>query len=181
MLAAAADPSNSYQPFKTILSHLSSASASPSTSSSSSTSSTPATSTPPPCLIHCTAGKDRTGLICALILSLCGVPDDVVAHEYSLTDLGLRSRHSELVAHILANPALEATPDSARRMVGAQKASMLGVLAKLRETYGSVEQCVLDLGLLSPEGISQLRSNLIVDADEDEVVPWQDHARLLLS
>ncbi|KAI1080478.1 protein-tyrosine phosphatase-like protein [Whalleya microplaca] len=190
MLTAAAEPSNSYQPFKTILSHLSSSpkanananATSPSTSAPSSSSS-PAATTPPapsPCLIHCTAGKDRTGLICALILSLCGVADDVVAHEYSLTDLGLRSRHPELVALIMANPELGADPQSARRMVGAQKEAMLGTLARIRETYGSVEKCVLDLGLLSPEGISQLRSNLIVDADENEVVPWQDHAKLLL-
>lgn len=56
---------------------------------------------------------------------------------------------------------------------------MLGFLTKIRETYGSVEKCVLDLRLLSPEGIKQLRSNLIVDVNEEEVVPWQNHAKLL--
>lgn len=56
---------------------------------------------------------------------------------------------------------------------------MLGLLAKLRETYGSVEKCVIDLGLLSPDGIKQLQSNLIVDVNDEEVVPWQDHAKLL--
>lgn len=42
-----------------------------------------------PLLLHCTAGKDRTGVFCALILSLCGVDDETVAREYSLTDSGL--------------------------------------------------------------------------------------------
>jgi protein tyrosine/serine phosphatase len=37
-----------------------------------------------PLIVHCTAGKDRTGVICALVLSLCGVDDEVVAKEYSL-------------------------------------------------------------------------------------------------
>ncbi|KAI0838080.1 tyrosine phosphatase family-domain-containing protein [Hypoxylon sp. FL0890] len=159
ILEAAASPTNSYRPFKTILEHL----ASPS---------------PAPCLIHCTAGKDRTGVICGLILSLCGVDDEIVAHEYSLTDLGLKERHAELIKHLMSNPSLR-DPVAAKRMVSSQKQAMLGTLATIREKYGSVEKCVVDLGLLSPEGIKQLRSNLIVDANEEEVVPWQNHAKLL--
>ncbi|XXH05794.1 hypothetical protein Hte_012232 [Hypoxylon texense] len=168
ILAAAASPSNSYQPFKTILEHV----ASPPSSSS-------ASSPPAPCLVHCTAGKDRTGVICGLILSLCGVSDEVVAHEYSLTDLGLKERHPELIAHLMENQALRTQPEAARRMVSSQKEAMLGFLTKIRETYGSVEKCVLDLGLLSPDGIEQLRSNLIVDVNDEKVVPWQNHAKLL--
>ena len=40
-------------------------------------------------LIHCTAGKDRTGLICAIILSLAGIDETTIALEYSLTTEGL--------------------------------------------------------------------------------------------
>ncbi|KAI1474658.1 tyrosine phosphatase family-domain-containing protein [Daldinia eschscholtzii] len=163
ILAAAASPNNDYMPFKTILEHLAS----------------PAPSPPAPCLIHCTAGKDRTGVICGLILSLCGVPDEVVAHEYSLTDLGLKSRHEELIAHLMDNPSLRSQPEAAKRMISSQKEAMLGTLAKIRNTYGSVEKCIIDLGLLSPDGIKQLQNNLIVDVDDKGVVPWQDHAKLL--
>ncbi len=46
-----------------------------------------------PLILHCTAGKDRTGVICALVLSLCGVDDEIVAHEYSLTEVGLTSTY----------------------------------------------------------------------------------------
>lgn len=53
---------------------------------------------------------------------------------------------------------------------------MLGTLAHIRERYGSVEKCVIDLGILTPEGIAQLRKNLIVEVDEDEVVRWQEHS-----
>ncbi|KAI2619704.1 tyrosine phosphatase family-domain-containing protein [Hypoxylon sp. NC1633] len=161
ILAAAASPNNSYQPFKTILEHLASSSSE---------------SPPAPCLIHCTAGKDRTGVICGLILSLCGVADEVVAHEYSLTDLGLKSRHAELIQHLMSNPALLDHPAGALRMISSQKEAMLGILAKIRETYGSVEKCVVELGLLSPAGIRQLRSNLIHDKNKGGVVPWQSQA-----
>jgi len=40
-----------------------------------------------PVLIHCTAGKDRTGIICAVLLSALGVPDDIVVRDYAVTEL----------------------------------------------------------------------------------------------
>ena len=39
-----------------------------------------------PLVIHCTAGKDRTGFACALILHALGVPEDVIAEDYLLTN-----------------------------------------------------------------------------------------------
>src|SRR5882757_308295 len=39
-----------------------------------------------PLVIHCTAGKDRTGFACALILHALGVPDDTIAEDYLLTN-----------------------------------------------------------------------------------------------
>jgi protein-tyrosine phosphatase len=39
-----------------------------------------------PLVIHCTAGKDRTGFACALILHTLGVPDQVIAEDYLLTN-----------------------------------------------------------------------------------------------
>ncbi|KAI5867712.1 tyrosine phosphatase family-domain-containing protein [Durotheca rogersii] len=164
ILTAGASSDNGFRPFKTILEHLASPSPTP----------------PSPCLIHCTAGKDRTGVICALILSLCGVDDEIVAHEYSLTDLGLKSRHDEFIKHLMDNPVLRGNPLGAKRMVSARKDSMLATLAKIRETYGSVEKCVVDLGLLSSDNVRQLQSNLIVELSAKDAVPWQDHAELLL-
>jgi protein-tyrosine phosphatase len=38
-----------------------------------------------PGLVHCTAGKDRTGLVTALVLEVIGVPDDVIAADYALS------------------------------------------------------------------------------------------------
>src|SRR5271154_723541 len=39
-----------------------------------------------PLVIHCTAGKDRTGFACALFLHALGVPKDVIAEDYLLTN-----------------------------------------------------------------------------------------------
>ncbi|KAI1433687.1 tyrosine phosphatase [Xylaria sp. CBS 124048] len=163
ILNAATDRTNKYQPFKTILGHLA---AVPDASSAT-------TSGPAPCLVHCTAGKDRTGVVVALALSLCGVPDEAVVHEYNLTELGLRSRLDELVQHVSSNPKMGIDIEGARRMVGARKEAMLGTLAHIRATHGSIEQCVLNLGILTTGGIDQLRKNMVIEVDEEEAVQWK--------
>jgi protein-tyrosine phosphatase len=56
-----------------------------------------------PLVIHCTAGKDRTGFACALILHALGVPDDVIAEDYLLTNRFYRrdsSASSDLPADV---------------------------------------------------------------------------------
>lgn len=103
ILIAAAAVDNPHRPYRTILQHLASTS----------------TGTPTPILIHCSAGKDRTGVICALILSLCGVDDDIVAHEYSLSELGLKSR-PEFLQNLLQEPVVKGNEAAAMEMVGSR-------------------------------------------------------------
>ena len=38
-----------------------------------------------PAVFHCSAGKDRTGVLAALVLSVLGVPDDIIAIDYHLS------------------------------------------------------------------------------------------------
>ncbi|MDH2354584.1 tyrosine-protein phosphatase [Bradyrhizobium sp. SSUT18] len=57
-----------------------------------------------PLVIHCTAGKDRTGFASALILHALGVADDVIAADYLLTNRHYRrdaSNASDLPADVL--------------------------------------------------------------------------------
>lgn len=39
-------------------------------------------------IIHCTAGKDRTGIFGMLLLGMCGVDDEIISNEYALSNLG---------------------------------------------------------------------------------------------
>ena len=60
---------------------------------------------------------------------------------------------------------------------------MLATLAMIRETYGSVEDYVLDRCGLSPASLEQIRVNLVVDVDdafEDQTpVDWVKHATIM--
>lgn len=51
-------------------------------------------------LFNCTAGKDRTGTLAALILSLAGVPDDRIAFDYALSRIGIEPQKEYLSALI---------------------------------------------------------------------------------
>lgn len=132
-------------------------------------------------MTHCTAGKDRTGVICALILSLCGVPDEAVAHEYSLTDMGLKERKEEFVAHLIRVEPLRGDRAAAERMVSSKRESMMHTLSMIREKYGGVEDFVRGECGLSNAEIGQIRRNLVVDVDEEQVtvVDWEEHRKLM--
>ncbi|KAM7201442.1 Protein-tyrosine phosphatase-like protein [Naviculisporaceae sp. PSN 640] len=160
ILESAADGGNEFRPFGRILEHL-------------------AGEEVTPCLVHCTAGKDRTGLIVAIVLSLLGVEDEVIAHDYSLTDLGLAQRKEAIVQHLMETPGLFGDRARAETMVSSRKENMLETLKMIRTKYGSVEKYVVDHCKVSPETVERLRRNLTVEASEEEVLNWREHAELV--
>jgi hypothetical protein len=86
-----------------------------------------------PLIVHCTAGKDRTGVICALVLSLCGVNDEIVAHEYALTDVGLSKEWKEsVIEHLMDNPALKGDMEGAWNMISSKYVPLLLLLSDSR-------------------------------------------------
>lgn len=120
-------------------------------------------------------------MLCALVLSLCGVPDEVVAHEYSLTDLGLGHRRDEFVRSLTQSGPLKGNHAAAERMVGSRPEAMLGTLALIRREYGGVEEFVRGRCGLSDEEIEGVRKNLVVEVGEDQIpVDWEEHRKLLL-
>jgi len=96
-----------------------------------------------PLVIHCTAGKDRTGFACALLLHALGVPADVIAEDYLLTNRFYRRDPN-------SSPDL---PDDVRQAIGSVEASFLAAgLDTVRADYGDLEDYFRNgLGLGGPE------------------------------
>ena len=46
-----------------------------------------------PALIVCNLGKDRTGVLSAIVEALCEVPEEAIAHDYSLSKVCLNYKH----------------------------------------------------------------------------------------
>lgn len=77
---------------------------------------------PDPCLIHCTVGKDRTGVICALILMLAGVKDEDIAADYALTMAGLVQVRESILQYLMQDKKSMAGGgrEKAENMLGAR-------------------------------------------------------------
>ncbi|KAI0544112.1 protein-tyrosine phosphatase-like protein [Xylaria curta] len=80
------------------------------------------TLTPSPTLVHCTQGKDRTGMIIALALLILRVPTDAIEHDYLLSQPGLDPERQERVAEMVQiglTPAWgDCPPDLIQRVRG---------------------------------------------------------------
>ena len=94
-------------------------------------------------VVHCFAGKDRTGIVSALLLSLAGVPDELIAADYAASDPGVE---------LLSTPWFESARDETeltirRRVSTSPRAAMLDVLAWLHETAGGPDEYLRSAGL----------------------------------
>jgi protein-tyrosine phosphatase len=105
-------------------------------------------------VVHCMGGKDRTGLVTALLLRLAGVDDEQIAADYALSEERLRPRH-ELW---FAEAETEAERERLRRIAQTPASSIAGVLAELGRRYGGVEGYLRAAGLSDEElGLARAR------------------------
>jgi protein-tyrosine phosphatase len=107
-------------------------------------------------LIHCLAGKDRTGIAVAMLLSLVGVSEADIAEDYSLTVPNLAA---ELTAALAAAP----DDDARARLVRSYDASvdtMLATLAHLRTRHGGAKAYLMRAGL-SDADIERIRARML--------------------
>lgn len=112
-----------------------------------------------PVLVHCTVGKDRTGVSIALILAAAGVDEDAVVADYARTAASLpAARNRQMVAW------LRAAHPGARHAVELATASpapvMRALLGRLRAQYGSARDYLSAAGVGDAE-LVELRRILI--------------------
>lgn len=91
-----------------------------------------------PVLVHCTGGKDRTGVVIALVQAVLGVPDDAIAADYARSE-----------AHLMAAWRVSPPPKVAggvdwdefvaAGLLASPPEMMFDVLGRLRREHGSVE------------------------------------------
>jgi protein-tyrosine phosphatase len=113
-----------------------------------------------PAVFHCTAGKDRTGIIAALLLDLLGVPDEVIGADYVLTDASRERSGPWIKANEPQYAALLAQIPADRRASRAE--NILGFLERVRDTHDSAQGFLAELGV-SEDRLEELRGRLLVD------------------
>lgn len=106
--------------------------------------------------------------------------DEAVAHEYSLTDLGLKERKEEFISHLIRAPPLKDDREGAERMVSSRRENMQDTLAMIKERWGGVEEFVVKECGLTTEEVGKIRKNLVVELEEGEkAVDWEEHMKLM--
>jgi protein-tyrosine phosphatase len=110
-----------------------------------------------PVVFHCAAGKDRTGLVAALLLGVLGVADDVIALDYATTAEHL----DELLTRQRARgPAGDETASVDPALLTAEAHVMREVLSRLTASHGSVDEYALAHGL-DERDVASLRTSLL--------------------
>ncbi|KAI8576275.1 hypothetical protein K450DRAFT_257505 [Umbelopsis ramanniana AG] len=108
-----------------------------------------------PILIHCTQGKDRTGLVIAIVLSLCDVPRPLIIQDYVKTQKGLEAQR-EVMVQEMAKTGLDATFSDAPEQV------IVDTLKYLDNKYGGAEGYVKKYELQDDE-IRALRAIFVAE------------------
>lgn len=111
-------------------------------------------------IVNCTAGKDRTGLGVALVLSALGVPYDTIKEDYLLSNTALDM--DALRADAGMNAAMAALPaDVVQPLLGVESAYLDAAFDQIRKDYGDVDTYLArELGV-DAKAVQQLRKRML--------------------
>jgi protein tyrosine/serine phosphatase len=107
-------------------------------------------------VVHCAGGKDRTGLVSALLLRLAGVDRVVIAADYAVSEENLAPNGPAWVGRV--DDELER--DRRRKLMRTPAEAMLQTLDELERRYGAVDEYLRHAGL-DDEQIERLRARLV--------------------
>jgi protein-tyrosine phosphatase len=110
-----------------------------------------------PAVYHCAAGKDRTGVVSAVLLSLLGVDDQVIIADYAMTQENLDQIIERLLATEGYQQMLAALPPDT---LHAEPETMRALLAQIQGRYGSVHGYARAAGVADTT-IERLRDRLV--------------------
>ena len=113
-----------------------------------------------PVLVHCTAGKDRTGIVVALIQAAIGVPLESIVEDYAWSDAPTRLRRVAMIADPLpGDPDVANAPE----LIWTAPAETMELFAsRAIDRHGSLDAWPVGVGV-SPQAVAALRDNLLVD------------------
>ena len=98
-------------------------------------------------VVHCTAGKDRTGIVVALALLAVGVDRDAVIEDYARTEGNLAGEWLEDMVTMIGRYGVPDTPELRVLMGGSPREALEGVIDTVERAHGSTREYLLASGL----------------------------------
>lgn len=134
-------------------------------------------------LVHCTAGKDRTGVAVALILSALGVPRETIVADYVLTNTAV-DLHERLVGAPRsglgiadsAEPILALAEAARTAVLDAHPSYIAATFDEIDQRCGSVERYLRSELDIDGDQVEQLREAWLVQSGSEmqhEAIVWQ--------
>src|ERR1700730_5632415 len=118
-----------------------------------------------PTVEHCTAGKDRTGVFSAILLTMLGVPRDTVVQDYLLSNQYLLAPDTigNTTADLQRAFGLAEPPDisTVRTIMTARQETLEATLNKIEKTYGSFDNYLRDGLKISDSDLAMIRQRLL--------------------
>ena len=109
-----------------------------------------------PAVVHCSAGKDRTGILSALVLGILNVSEKEIIEDYTTTNQVL----TEIIQRSSAVPGHERQRSRPATYFQANPKVMESVLAEIQDVYGGAVSYVRAQGV-SESTIAQLQRDLL--------------------
>ena len=114
-----------------------------------------------PAVVHCTAGKDRTGVVIALILDLLGVSHASIVNDYEISNASM----PDLVAHLRGKHVSNVdVSESDLARFGAPRHAMEGFLAHVHREHGSTRKLLSNIGV--EESVFNLIETVLLEAKD---------------
>jgi len=114
-----------------------------------------------PCWLHCRAGRDRTGVVVAILHALLGVSDAVLLAHFAQSDTAFGTRLARLTVALRALTLLRVPRERIRTVLTTQPDVLAEILEELRTRHGSIEGYVRESCGLDAGTVATLRASLL--------------------
>lgn len=121
----------------------------------------------PATLVHCTAGKDRTGATIALTLTALGVDSDDILHDYAVTERMLAGEWADRHLAFMEQLDIALTPKMRRLLVRSPVEVIDVTLNRVVSQHGSVPDYLLSHGF-SEQDLENLARNLLTSTESGD-------------
>jgi protein-tyrosine phosphatase len=114
-----------------------------------------------PAIIHCSAGKDRTAVIIALLLHILGVPWQTILADYALSNLHYDKFRAGIQADIESLHRLGITVDHMQAVMLVKAERLQKMRQHIEHNYGSITQYLQTKAGINEKIMAQLRCHLL--------------------